>query len=99
MVASSNFLMLFLFWQLLSWVLYLLLAFNFSSPPAYEYARKTLLVHRIGDISFLCGLLLIYKHFGTFEFTELFHLAASDHPTVRLWDGLPVELPVRAGRS
>lgn len=94
LVASSNFLMLFLFWQLLSWVLYLLLAFNFSYPPAYEYARKTLLVHRIGDISFLCGLLLIYKYFGTFEFTELFQLAASDPPTVRLWAGVPVELPI-----
>jgi NADH-quinone oxidoreductase subunit L len=94
LVASSNFLMLFLFWQLLSWVLYLLLAFNFSHAAAYENARKTLLVHRIGDISFLCGLLLIYKYFGTFEFSTLFQLASSDPPTIKLWTEFPVEISI-----
>ncbi|MGP0591058.1 NADH-quinone oxidoreductase subunit 5 family protein [Nitrospira sp. T9] len=94
LVASANFLMLFLFWQLLSWVLYLLLAFNFSYPAACEYARKTLLVHRIGDISFLCGLLLIYQYFGTFEFADVFQLAALDPPMIRLWSGFPFEISI-----
>jgi NADH-quinone oxidoreductase subunit L len=94
LVASANFLMLFLFWQLLSWVLYLLLAFNFSYPAAYEYARKTLLVHRIGDISFLCGLLLMYQYFGTFEFAAVFQAASSDPPLIRLWAGIPVEISI-----
>jgi NADH-quinone oxidoreductase subunit L len=94
LVSSSNFLMLFLLWQLLSWVLYLLLAFNFSHSLAYEYARKTLLVHRIGDISFLCGLLLIYRYFGTFEFATVFQLAASNPPMIQLWSGFPVEISI-----
>jgi len=94
LVASSNFLMLFLFWQLLSWVLYLLLAFNFSHAAACENAQKTLLVHRIGDISFLCGLLLIYKYFGTFEFSTLFQLASSNPPTIGLWTGFPVQISI-----
>ena len=94
LVASANFLMLFLFWQLLSWVLYLLLAFNFSYPAACEYARKTLLVHRIGDITFLSGLLLIYQYFGTFEFAVVFQLAASDPPMIRLWSGFPFEISI-----
>ena len=93
-VASSNFLMLFLFWQLLSWVLYLLLAFNYAYPPAYEYALKTLLVHRVGDISFLCGLLLIYQYFGTFEFTAVFQQAASDPPMIGLWSGSAAEISI-----
>ncbi|MCW5783002.1 MAG: NADH-quinone oxidoreductase subunit L [Nitrospirales bacterium] len=94
LVASANFLMLFLFWQLLSWVLYLLLAFNFSYPAACEYARKTLLVHRIGDITFLSGLLLIYQYFGTFEFAVVFQLAASDPPMIRLVSGFPFEISI-----
>ncbi|WNM61492.1 NADH-quinone oxidoreductase subunit 5 family protein [Candidatus Nitrospira neomarina] len=94
LVASSNFLVLFLFWQLLSWVLYLLLAFNFSHTLACEYARKTLLVHRIGDISFLCGLLLIFQYFGTFEFAAVFQRAAADPPMIRLWSGSSFEISI-----
>lgn len=94
LVASPNFLVLFLFWQLLSWVLYLLLAFNVTHSLASEYARKTLLVHRIGDVSFLCGLLLLYQYFGTFEFAAVFQQAASDPPMIRLWAGSPVELSI-----
>lgn len=82
LVASSNLFMLFLFWQLLSWGLYLLLVFNFSSRPALENAQKTLLVHRVGDISFLCGLLLTYQYFGTLDFAELFQRATDYHPTI-----------------
>ncbi|MCA9464084.1 MAG: NADH-quinone oxidoreductase subunit L [Nitrospira sp.] len=94
LVSSINLLMLFIFWQLLSVALYLLLAFNYSHPPAYRYARKTLLVHRLGDVSFLCGLLLTWKYFGTFEFAELFRLAAEKAPTFSLEVGLSVEIGI-----
>ncbi len=79
LVSSPNLFMLFVFWQLLSWALYLILAFNFSHPPAFQNAFKTFFVHRVGDVSFLCGLFLTFKYFGTLEFTELFQ-RASEHP-------------------
>ena len=94
LVSSANLLMLFLFWQLLSVALYLLLAFNYSHPPAYRYARKTLLVHRLGDVSFLCGLLLTWKYFGTLEFAELFRVAAEYPPTISVELGLSFEIGV-----
>jgi len=75
LVCSSNLLMLFVFWQLLSWALYLILAFNFSQPEAYRNAFKTFFVHRVGDVSFLFGIFLAYKYFGTLEFAELFKVA------------------------
>ena len=81
LVASPNLLMLFVFWQLLSWFLYLLLAFNFSHVPAYQNAFKTLMVHRVGDVAFLCGIVLTYHYFGTLAFTELFQ-RASEQPHV-----------------
>ncbi len=87
LVSSSNLLMLFVFWQLLSWVLYLILAFNFSHPPAYQNAFKTFIVHRIGDCSFLCGLVLAQKYFGTLEFLELFRRASEQSRTISLLPG------------
>lgn len=89
LVSSPNLLMLFVFWQLLSWVLYLILAFNFSHVPAYQNAFKTLIVHRVGDVAFLCGLVLTYHYFGTLEFTELFQRASEQAHVISL---LPANL-------
>ena len=87
LVSSPNLLMLFVFWQLLSWTLYLILAFNYSHKPAYQNAFKTLMVHRVGDVSFLCGIFLTYKYFGTLEFDELFQRASEHVPVISLMPG------------
>lgn len=87
LVSSPNLLMLFVFWQLLSWALYLILAFNFSHVPAYQNAFKTLIVHRFGDVAFLCGLVLTYHYFGTLEFAELFQRASEQSHVISLLPG------------
>ena len=87
LVSSPNLLMLFVFWQLLSWALYLILAFNFSHVPAYQNAFKTFIVHRVGDVAFLCGLVLTYHYFGTLEFAELFRRASEQAHVISLLPG------------
>ena len=87
LVSSPNLLMLFVFWQLLSWMLYLILAFNYSHQPAYQNAFKTFVVHRIGDCGFLCGIVLAYKYFGTLDFLELFQKASEQSHTISLLPG------------
>ncbi|MDT7043374.1 NADH-quinone oxidoreductase subunit L [Candidatus Nitronereus thalassa] len=87
LVSSANLFMLFVCWQLLSWVLYLLLAYNFSHPPAVDSAFKTLIVHRVGDVAFLGGILLTYHLYGTLEFSELFARAAETATMISLWPG------------
>ncbi len=87
LVSSPNLLMLFVFWQLLSWTLYLILAFNYGHVPAYQNAFKTLMVHRIGDVAFLCGIFLTYKYFGTLEFTALFERASQQTHLISLLPG------------
>ncbi len=87
LVSSPNLLMLFVFWQLLSWTLYLILAFNYSHVPAYHNAFKTFMAHRIGDVSFLCGIFLTYKYFGTLEFSELFERAAAQSDVISILPG------------
>ena len=88
LVSSPNLFMLFVFWQLLSWALYLILAFNFSNRPACQNAFKTFFVHRVGDVSFLCGIFLAYKYFGTLEFAELFKAAAEQPQVISLFSGM-----------
>jgi NADH-quinone oxidoreductase subunit L len=87
LVSSPNLFMLFVFWQLLSWMLYLLLAYNFEHPPAVRFAFKTLIVHRIGDVAFLAGILLTFYTFGTLEFSALFVRAAEAEVFLPLWPG------------
>ena len=88
LVSSPNLFMLFVFWQLLSWALYLLLAFNFPNRPACQNAFKTFFVHRVGDVSFLCGIFLAYKYFGTLEFADLFKAAAEQPQVISLFSGM-----------
>ncbi len=92
LVSSPNLLMLFVLWQLLSWTLYLILAFNYSHVPAYQNAFKTFMVHRVGDVSFLCGIFLTYKYFGTLEFGELFQRASEHLYVISLLPGNLLDL-------
>ena len=87
LVSSPNLFMLFIFWQLLSLALYLILNFNYSHPDACRNAFKTFFVHRVGDVCFLFGLFLAYKYFGTLEFTELFKAAKENPHMVSLLPG------------
>ncbi len=96
LVSSPNLFMLFLFWQLLSLALYLILNFNYSHPDACRNAFKTFFVHRVGDVSFLCGIFLAYKYFGTLEFNELFVAAAETPHTISLLPGNLFEIDVIA---
>lgn len=83
MVASRNLLMLFVFWQLISWMLYLLVH-NYSHPASVQAAGKTFTLLRIGDVAFLTGVVLAYRAYGTLEFPQLFIKAAQMQETFSL---------------
>lgn len=87
LVSSPNLLMLFVFWQLLSWLLYLLLAYNNSHTPSTRAAFKTLMILRIGDVFFLGGVILAYLVFGAFDFSLLFERAAAESVALPLLPG------------
>ena len=75
MISSANLLMLFLFWQLLSYLLYLL-AHNHVHGATLEGAFRTFALLRVGDMAFLAGIVLAHSLFGTLEFPALFAKAA-----------------------
>src|ERR1700693_1496309 len=91
MISSSNMLMLFLFWQLLSWLLWLL-AYNYSHPATVRGASRTFVMLRVGDAAFLLGMLLAYSLYGTLDFSQLFARAAAVHAVFALWPGGGLEV-------
>jgi len=91
MVSSANLLMLFIFWQLLSWLLYLL-SHNYSHPATMEGAFKTYTLLRVGDVVFLSGIVLAHALYGTLEFQELFIRATEAPITLSLWPGSSLEI-------
>lgn len=78
MVSSANLVMLFVFWQFLSYSLYLL-AHNLHHAATLEGAFRTFTFLRVGDVAFLSGIVLAHSLYGTTEFHELF-IRAADTP-------------------
>lgn len=89
MVSSGNLMMLFLFWQILSYLLYLL-AHNHVHPATLTGAFKTFTLLRVADTAFLAGIVLAYQLYGTLEFQELFARAAATPVTISILPGMNV---------
>ncbi len=89
MVSSVNLMMLFLFWQILSYLLYLL-AHNHTHIATLEGAFRTFTLLRVGDVAFLSGIVLAHQLYGTLEFQALFAKAAELPVTLSPWPGIEV---------
>ena len=91
MVCSANLMMLFVFWQMLPWLLFLL-AHNHAHGPTLAGASNTFALLRLSDVAFLAGIVLIYSFYGTVEFQTLFTRAAEKPVTLSLWPALGWEM-------
>ena len=89
MVSSANLMMLFLFWQILSYLLYLL-AHNHSHVGTLDGAFRTFTILRVGDVAFLAGIVMAHSLYGTLEFQELFVRAAESTATLSLLPGVEI---------
>jgi NADH-quinone oxidoreductase subunit L len=54
-VLANNFLLLFIFWELVGVSSYLLIGFWFGRPAAADASKKAFLTNRVGDAGFLMG--------------------------------------------
>ncbi|MBI3622131.1 MAG: hypothetical protein HY208_08100 [Nitrospirae bacterium] len=88
MVSSANLVMLFLCWQLLSWLLSFL-AYNHGHPPTARGAFRTFIMLRFGDVAFLAGLVMAYAVYGTLDLQQLFARAALTQAALPLWHNGP----------
>ena len=87
MVSSANLLMLFICWQILSCLLYILIH-NHAHAGTLEGAFRTFTILRVGDVAFLAGIALAYQLYGTLEFPELFAAAVQSTATLSLLPGI-----------
>ena len=67
-VLADNFVMLFIFWELVGISSYLLIGFWYSKPAAADASKKAFLTNRIGDFGFLLGILIVWSALGTVDF-------------------------------
>ena len=86
MVAARDFVLLFLTWQLLSWLLSHLI-YNYAHQLTARSSFRTFIMLRAGDIAFLAGIVLAYQLWGTIEFSELFERSAAKPVTLLLFGG------------
>ncbi|HEU4502953.1 MAG TPA: proton-conducting transporter membrane subunit [Nitrospira sp.] len=87
MVSSGNLMMLFVFWQILGYLLYVLIH-NHAHAGTLEGAFRTFTILRVGDIAFLAAIALAYSLYGTLEFPDIFAAAARSTATVSLLPGI-----------
>ena len=70
-VLANNFLMTFIFWELVGVSSYLLIGFWFEKPSAGDAAKKAFITNRLGDFGFLAGILMVWGLLGSLSFSTL----------------------------
>ncbi len=68
LVISDNFLQMFIFWEMVGMCSYALISFWNNRPESVKAGNKVFLMTRIGDISLLAAIGILFAMFGTFSF-------------------------------
>ncbi|MFK7851317.1 MAG: NADH-quinone oxidoreductase subunit L [Akkermansiaceae bacterium] len=70
-VLASNFIMTFIFWELVGLSSYLLIGHWYEKNSAADAAKKAFLTNRVGDFGFMIGILMLWGITGTLTFSEM----------------------------
>ena len=70
-VLASNFIMTFIFWELVGFSSYLLIGHWYQKESAADAAKKAFLCNRVGDFGFMIGILLLWGITGTLSFDAM----------------------------
>ncbi len=97
LVLAGNVFMVFVFWELVGVCSYFLIGFYVERKSASTAANKAFIMNRVGDFGFLIGLMILWTHFGTFQFNSrvetsgattpgLFQMLRDDHGQMQVND-------------
>jgi NADH-quinone oxidoreductase subunit L len=75
LVLAQNFLVLFVGWEGVGLCSYLLIGYYFLEQYATTAGNKAFIVNRIGDFGFSLAMFLIFRQFGSLDFTRVFDSA------------------------
>jgi NADH-quinone oxidoreductase subunit L len=67
-VIASDFLQMFVFWELVGLSSYLLIGFWYDRPSAAHACKKAFITNRLGDFGFLLGIIMIWALAGSLQF-------------------------------
>jgi NADH-quinone oxidoreductase subunit L len=70
-VLANNFVMLFIFWELVGFTSYVLIGHWFHRDAAADAANKAFITTRIGDFGFMIGILMLWMATGSVVFAEV----------------------------
>jgi NADH-quinone oxidoreductase subunit L len=70
-VLANNFVMMFIFWELVGLCSYLLIGHWFERDSAAEAAKKAFITNRIGDFGFMLGILMVWGATGSVVFDDI----------------------------
>ena len=70
-VLGNNFVMLFIFWELVGFTSYVLIGHWFYRDAAADAAKKAFITTRIGDFGFMLGILMVWMGTDSVVFTEI----------------------------
>src|SRR5216110_2798645 len=70
-VLAINFIILFIFWELVGFTSYVLIGHWFYRDAAADAANKAFITTRIGDFGFMIGILMVWMATGSIVFSEI----------------------------
>src|SRR6476646_3814902 len=70
-VLANNFVILFIFWELVGFTSYVLIGHWFYRDPAAAAAKKAFITTRIGDFGFMTGILMVWMATGSVVFAQI----------------------------
>jgi NADH-quinone oxidoreductase subunit L len=88
LVLGANYLLLFVGWEGVGLCSYLLIGFYFDKKFATNAGNKAFIVNRIGDFGFSLAMFLIFKNFGSLDFSKVFAQTAGASEAVLTTIGL-----------
>lgn len=71
-LISNNFLMIYIFWELVGISSYLLIGFWYEKDSASNASKKAFITNRIGDLGFFAGIMILYFTYHSFMFDDIF---------------------------
>lgn len=88
LVTANNMFQLFVGWEGVGLVSYLLIGFWFSKESAAQGSLKAFIVNRMGDFGFILGIAAVLDYFGTLDYTTIFAKVPSlATTTISIWPG------------
>jgi NADH-quinone oxidoreductase subunit L len=70
-VLANNFVMLFVFWELVGFTSYVLIGHWFYRDAAADAGKKAFITTRVGDFGFMLGILMVWMATGSVIFSEI----------------------------